>query len=249
MVKVKYLILWALIGLLSVSNSHAEQLNQLRYVTETYPPYNFKEGGTLKGIAIDLLLSATEVAGSPVKQNGIQLLPWARAFKMAETEKNVVLFSTTRTEQREAKFQWVGPISPTRVVLLAKKDSNIKIDNPEELSKYQIGVIRDDIGDHLVKSLGVSESNITRSSKADALIKMLDSGRVQMWAYEENVARWLIKKESLNNDHFSVAYVLKESELYYAFSKDVSKTLVNQLQEAVNKVKSGSQFDEIKRRY
>ena len=80
------------------------ELDKLNFVTESYPPYNFKSQGMLKGIAVDLLLAATQKSAFSLSLNDIRLLPWPRAYKMAEEGPNIVLFSTTRTEQRETKF-------------------------------------------------------------------------------------------------------------------------------------------------
>lgn len=229
--------------------SFAQELNSLNFVTEAYPPYNFKEKGSLQGIAVDLLTSASEKAGKPVSAKDIRVLPWPRAYKMAEQGPGVVLFSTTRTEQREASFQWVGPISPTRVVLLTKKGSGVKIQSADDIKKYTIGAILDDIGEQLVKAAGVPNGKIKRIPKAQNLAKMLNGGRIQAWAYEENVARWFLKQQGYSNDDFETAYVLKESELYYTFSKDVEKDVVDQLQKAIDDVKSSGDYDKIKAKY
>ncbi|NRA25517.1 MAG: transporter substrate-binding domain-containing protein, partial [Oleispira sp.] len=141
-------------SLLQSSLSSANELDKLDFVTESYPPYNFKSQGVLKGIAVDLLLAATQKSALSLSLDDIRLLPWPRAYKMAEEGPSIVLFSTTRTEQRETKFNWVGPISPTRIVLLAKKSNSIVINNPSDIKKYTIGAITDDIGDQLVQKAG-----------------------------------------------------------------------------------------------
>lgn len=221
-------------------NNHAQSINKLNFVTEIYPPYNFVDQGKLKGKSVDLLLDVANVLDLPLSVKNIKVLPWARAYKMAETGPNVVLFSTTRTKKREEKFQWAGPITSTRVVLLAKKNLGINIQTEADVKKYRIGVIRDDIGDQLIQDMEVEDNNVFRNSKADRLARMLSGGRIQLWAYEENVARWSIEKAGLNNNDFEVVYVLNESELFFTFSKDVPKKIVDQFQLAIDKVKKDS---------
>lgn len=216
---------------------NAKDLNSIELLTEAYPPYNFRSGGVLKGISVDLLVAASHKIKSPIKRENIKLQPWARAYRSALTGPNIALFATTRSEEREEKFKWVGPIAKTRIVILAKKSSGIKIASPENINNYKIGVIRDDIGEQLVRKLGVSDNKIEMGAKADSLAKKLDGGRIQLWAYEENVARWFIKQNKLDNDDFEIVYVLKEAELFYAFSKDVSDTLIESLQKGVDQVK------------
>ncbi|WP_019613811.1 substrate-binding periplasmic protein [Psychromonas ossibalaenae] len=231
-------ILTVLALILFGGGANAQGLNEIEVLTEAYPPYNFRDGGILKGIAVDLLVAATHKVQSPIKREQIKLQPWARAYRRALDGPNVALFSTTRSEERESKFKWVGPITKTRIVILAKRSSNIKISSVEDLNKYNIGVIRDDIGEQLIIEAGVPESKIQRATKADSLAKKLNAGRVQLWAYEENVARWFIKTNNLENDDFVVVHTLKEGELYYAFSKDVDDALTDSLQKGLDQVKS-----------
>jgi len=241
------LLLFPLI--LMTAQLHAGELKGLSFVTEAYPPYNFKQGGKLQGIAVDLLVSASAQAQKPITKKDIRLMPWPRAYKIAEKGPNVVLFSTTRTEQRENSFQWVGPISKTRVVLLTKKGSGVSINSEADIKKLTIGAILDDIGEQLVKAAGAPKSNIKHIPKAENLAKMLNGGRIQAWAYEENVARWFIKQAGFNNADFETSYVLKESELYYTFSKDVSKDVLETLQNGIDAVKSSGEYDKILSNY
>jgi ABC-type amino acid transport substrate-binding protein len=236
-------------SLLQPSLSSANELDKLNFVTESYPPYNFKSQGMLKGIAVDLLLAATQKSAFSLSLNDIRLLPWPRAYKMAEEGPNIVLFSTTRTEQRETKFNWVGPISPTRIVLLAKKSNSIVINSPSDIKKYTVGAITDDIGDQLVQKTGIKSSAIKHVARAESLAKMLDAGRIKLWAYEENVARWFIKQAGLKNSEFESVYTLKESDLYYAFSKDINQQARDALQKSIDEVKASEEFAKIKASY
>ncbi len=236
-------ILFITLFLSCLNGTHATELGSLEFLTESYPPYNFKDGGKLQGIAVDLLTQASQSAGDPITSSKIKLLPWPRAYSKATEGPNIVLFSTTRTEQREPLFHWVGPISATRVVLMARKSDKIVINSEADIKKYIIGAIRDDIGEVLVKAAGVPDSSIKKIPRANSLVKMLNSGRINLWAYEENVSRWFIKQEGLKNSDFEAVHVLKESDLYYTFSKDINKEVVDKLQQGVDAIRGD------KRRY
>ncbi|MBL4800061.1 MAG: transporter substrate-binding domain-containing protein [Oleispira sp.] len=236
-------------SLLTPSLTTASELDQLKFITESYPPYNFKSDGELKGIAVDLLLAATTKSSASLTAQQIKLLPWPRAYKMATLGPNTVLFSTTRTDEREQRFNWVGPIAPTRIILLAKKSDSIVIKSATDINKYKVGAIPNDIGDQLIKKIGVKSSTITHIAKAESLAKMLAVGRIKLWAYEENVARWFIKQAGLDNNDFESVYTLKESDLYYAFSKDIDEEVQAALQKSIDEVKASGEFDTIKANY
>lgn len=67
---------------------------------------------------------------------------------------------------------------------------------------------------------------------------MMARGRIDLWAYEETVAKWLIKESGMSFDDFEVVYLLRDAELYYAFSRDVPEALRVQLQHALDTLKT-----------
>ncbi|WP_299795289.1 ABC transporter substrate-binding protein [uncultured Shewanella sp.] len=235
--RIKLILLIGICIAVFIINARASGLSELEYLTESYPPYNYQEGGELKGIAVDLLRAALAKLGEGLPSEQIQLLPWPRAYKMATAAPNRVLFSTTRTQLREDSFQWVGPIIETRVVLLALSGSEIDIQSTDELESYSIGAIKDDIGEQLLLSFGVSPDGIKRANSARSLLKMLEKGRIQLWAYEENVASWNIHNAGLDKSLFESVFTLQESELYYAFSKGTDPALIKKLQLSIDEIK------------
>ncbi|MGF1740541.1 transporter substrate-binding domain-containing protein [Vibrio profundum] len=222
----------------SVLSARSPSLSSLNFLTEDYPPYNYREGSKLTGIAVDLLLRASQVAGEPIKESSVLVLPWSNAYRSALVQDGTVVFSTTRTPSREHLFHWVGPISSTKIVVLASKSNRIDIHRPEDFSRYRIGVIQDDVGHQLMMELGVSPSKLHPHDDAQFLARQLKTGRIDLWAYEENVARWWLDKSGYNTSDFEALYILQQGELYYAFNKNVDITLVHKLQRAIDKLKS-----------
>lgn len=226
--------LYSCIGTVTFANN----LSHLTYFTESYPPYNYRDNYQLTGIAVDLLDAAVSKFETEFDPSQIQLVPWARGYKLTKIGKDTVLFSMTRTAYRESTFEWVGPISATRVVLFASKSRQLKITQQSQLKQYNIGVIRDDIGEQSLLALGVNKDQIHRAHNARYLVQMLELKRIDLWAYDELVGRWLIKNSGLNADDFEVVYTLKDSQLYYAFSKDSDPELRQKLQQGIDQVKS-----------
>lgn len=206
----------------------------LMFITEAYPPYNFSDDNILRGIAVDLLVIASLNTEQPVHRGQIRLMPWARAYNTTLNTPNTMLFSTTRTPERERLFKWAGPIAATRVVLLARKADKIRIQSAADLQRYRIGVIHEDIGEQSLLALGVRKEQLQVSANADALIRQLHAGRIDLWAYEENVAHWFLRNANFNQDDFESVYQLKQGELWFAFNPNVSDEKVQQLQKAID---------------
>jgi len=111
----------SVLGVLLFTTLNAVVLDNFVIMTEQYPPYNFEQNGLLKGIATDIMVEMFKRDGSKKTIKDIQLLPWARGYKDVQDKPNTILFAMTRSAEREKMFKWVGPISPTKIVLHAKK--------------------------------------------------------------------------------------------------------------------------------
>lgn len=232
--------------------SFSKPIDDISFMTENYPPYNFKHNNKLQGISVDLLELMFKKLESKKSIKDIRLLPWARSYYNLQNIKNSALFSMTRTKQREHLFKWVGPISPTTISLISKKSHHIKIDSVNDIMKYKIGVVRDDIGEQTLIELGISSKqldDVGGINALDKLIKMLDKDRFDMLAYEENVRLWKYKKMGLDPKLYEVVYQLKKASLYFAFHKDTSDKLIIQLQNLLDKIKEEGKYQKIIDKY
>jgi polar amino acid transport system substrate-binding protein len=109
--------------------AHSEELTIL---TENLPPLNYLDDGVLVGPSVEIVKEIQKRVGS---KKSIKVYPWARAYKMASEEENVVLFGMTYAKVRHDKFKWVGPLATKRDILVAKKGSGIKITSLEDAKK------------------------------------------------------------------------------------------------------------------
>lgn len=219
------------------SVSYADtSLTRLEFLTEEYPPYNFTKNGELNGISVDMLIKASEAVNDPLSKSNIRVVPWARGYNRALKDANVVLFAAARTEERENLFKWAGPFAEIRISLIAKKSSKLSVSDPKKITDL-VGVIREDAGDQLAKTLGIPENVINRSTTPAKMAKMLASDRIQFWAYSEKPAFSFLSSNGENLKDYEVVYVLQSIPLYYAFNKKTDDALVNKLQKGLDLIK------------
>ena len=121
---------------------------------------NMNVNGKLQGISVDIIDAMFKQMGSKRTKDSIKLKPWATGYKITLKKKNCMLFSTTRTAQRENLFKWVGPIIATKIGIIAPKEKHIKISNVKELNNYKIGAVIKDIGEQLLIAQGIPKHNI-----------------------------------------------------------------------------------------
>ena len=93
---------------------------------------------------------------------------------MVQKDNNTVLFSMSRTSNREKLFKWVGPVVSAKIVVLAKKSDNYKINSIEDLNKYRIGTVAKDIGEQLLIKNGTNKKNIKPTPDININIKKLN---------------------------------------------------------------------------
>jgi polar amino acid transport system substrate-binding protein len=221
-------------------------------MTENYPPFNFIDNGKLEGISVDLMVLMLKKLNYEQSRDSIRLLPWTRGYQNLLKKKNTCLFATTRIEEREKLFKWVGPISSTTISLIARKDKKIKINSVKDIMKYKIGVVRDDIGEQLLINAGIELKKLDRLESVDATlmsIKKLNKDRIEVWSYEENVAKWEIKRMGFNPDEYEIVYILKKGELYYAFHIDTPNSLIQKFQTALDELKKDGTHQKILDKY
>jgi polar amino acid transport system substrate-binding protein len=213
-------------------------LENLTYYTEQFPPYNYLENGTLKGISVDLLGEITVKMGRRVTPDRVHLVPWTEGYQAALTGKNTVLFSTYRLPVREQSFRWAGPIYNDRYVLFARRDMANTLRSPEDLKRYRIGVITDDAAIPQLLDVGVDRSQLVSDTDVSRLIGKLTRGEIDLWCYPETVGGYLSQQVTGDYYSFKVVFTLQNIESYYAFSRDVPDSTVQSFQKALDALKT-----------
>jgi len=107
-------------------------LAELRLLTEEAPPTSFLRDGQPEGYAVEVVRELIRRTGSQAR---IELLPWTRAYFLAKSEADTGLFSVVRTAEREALFQWVGPILQGATRFYSLKSSKLRIDSLEDAAR------------------------------------------------------------------------------------------------------------------
>lgn len=214
-------------------------ISQLQYVSEDFPPYNFRDSSSpdgreiARGIFIDVLEALDKPLGLNFDPANVRFFPWARAYADALNGSRQVLFATARVPSREKRFKWAGPVMPIQIGLIARRDDATPVDPTSAI----VGVIRNDIGEELALKSGFSRDHLYRQSNGNSLALMLAAGRIDLWAYNEAAALWYINRNDLNTAHYGMVRELLKTQAYFAFSPDVPDGVVNAFQEGIDALK------------
>jgi polar amino acid transport system substrate-binding protein len=214
-------------------------------LTENLPPLNYVEDGVLVGPSVDTVREIQRRVGS---DEPIQVYPWARAYKMALEQENVVLFGMTHTEARHDKFQWIGPLATKRDILVARKGSGIRINSLEDAKEVKrIGTLRDDTRERLLKSLGFT--NLESVSDEQMNAKKLVLGRIDLWSYKIPGLRTVCDLAGVDYTKLEEAYNLREINVDIAFSKKTSDSIVEKWRSAFDEMLADGTLIKIRRKW
>lgn len=230
----------------------AAAVDEIHIVTEELPPYNMTEDGRLTGMSTEVVRAVLEEIG---QQASIQSMPWARAYDIAQNAENVLIYSITRTAQREKLFKWVGEIAPMNWYLYARPESNIRLDNLDAARQYQIATVKDDAGEQYLKAKGFTiGKNLQSNNKYQYNYEKFKLGRVDLWISIELNARYLIRQAG-EDPATMVVPVLSlpdlggDDGLHMAFSLQTEDAVVERFRQGLQAIRSNGTYDAIARKW
>lgn len=218
---------------------------EIRLITEDSPPANYLDKGQITGPAVDIVKAIQNKVGHVGK---LEVLPWTRGYQMAQNEKEIGLFSTTRTEEREKLFKWVGPLVTNKWSFFAKKDKGIKISNLDEAKKIKrIGTYTDDAKEQFLKNKGFTNLDSSPNDQANA--KKLEADRIDLWFSGDEDLPIICKSKGIDPNQFEKVYTANEVKMYIAFSKDIPDTTIQKWQKAYDELEQDGTIAAIFKKY
>ncbi|MBP1927745.1 polar amino acid transport system substrate-binding protein [Methanolinea mesophila] len=212
--------------------------DELKFVTEEYPPFNYVENGTLEGISVDLLAGAYREMNRTLAPGRIRMLPWAEAYQAGLDENDTVILAVTRLPEREALFKWAGPIGSLHQVVFAVRGDHIVINTPGDLDGYRIGVVKDDAALLQLEDLGVNRSHIVTMDNAPELISAVQNRSIDLWVYGQAAGRYFAGKATGDPGYFEAVYTLDSADIYYAFNRNTPDETVGAFQAALDALRN-----------
>jgi len=217
----------------------------LEYLCEDIPPSNYLQNGRLAGISVELLGTMWKRMG--IAPQPIKVVPWARGYTTTLLEPGHVLFSMSRTPERESLFKWVGPIFTVKNVLLARADRKFRIRSLDDAKALRIGTIKGDVVESYLLDAGFDPARVDGVSSLAQDFAKLKLGRVDLLAHSESTLREFIRESRDDQNRYQVVLVLSSTPNYYAFHRGVPDDVVLRFQKALDA--SRPEHERLLRRY
>ena len=218
--------------------------NKLRFVTEKLPPYQVvKDNKVISGTSYKLINKAQLLANLNTE---IEVFPWARAYQIALSIPNVILFSVARTEQREDKFLWLFKLQPLIYRYYSSKkravnESFIK-DNQQDV---RVAAVRGSYEeDSLIKQGFLHQKNLILTKDYDTMWSLLDQGVVDI-TYASHIPESALKKSKHGFKPHNA--IIDKYDLYIVASRNSDPELLQKftsaLQQANRLIESNKGLD------
>ena len=232
MKKIKIIIL-ILIGLSFSISFNGNASDKIIVVTELSPPYQTINDNHIGGFATDKMKQYLE---SKNINYDIQMYPWARAYKLATSKTDMMIYGIAKTPKREKIFDWLIPVyefKPYLVGLGHRTDLNIR--NLEQAKSFTIAVQRNDFShDYLLEKGFIENKNIILTNSIVDSWRLVKNGKVD-FIVEDITYVPTINGEKIELNLFAKYFPLDdlESVAYLAVNKSMSKELKSKLFPAV----------------
>lgn len=217
----------------------------LKVIMDYYPPFSYEEKGEIKGISTQVVRAVLKEAGIEV---AIRQYPFARAYQMSQKEENVFEYCVVRTPEREKLFQWIGVVGVAEQGLLALKDRDIRIEKMEDLSKYSIGTVLEDVVDQYLRKheqkLGLK---LDRVADYELNVNKLFMKRFDLCGMNKFVAMYLAKKLGHSENDIKSVYTIGEltGEYYLVTGLKTPPETVKRLRTVFEKVHADGTYQKI----
>ncbi len=215
--------------------------------TEDWPPYNYEEGGAVKGISTEVLQAACTLAKL---QCEVHMVPWARGLRTVNETPNTVLYTTARKPSREKQFLWVGPIAPRTTWVYVRAALAPRIQNFDDLARHPIGVVREAADQQDLEAKGIPPGAFKVQNSNMDVLRMLREDSVDAMVDTEVGMAW-----SLRNATLPATAVVKRMKLsdgggyYFALNLQSDPVRVQALQKAVDTLRRTGKLNAIVRKY
>jgi len=234
---------WVMLIVLCATVAAADEIT---IVTEILPPWQTTDGNNVGGIA-------TEVVEATLREIDVEAkvvaYPWARAYRMAQHKKNVLIFSLIRTPQRENLFKWVGVIGSVKehfFHMAHRKD--IHLPTFDAAKRYLTIIPREDFRHQFLRSNGFEESLsfglVNRQAQA---LLMLYAGRGDLVLDDELTLAYELRQLKLDHGKIKKALYLPKMSVDFemAFSKQTPDNLVKKFQSGLEAIKAKGIYNNI----
>ena len=217
------------------------QARQIQAVTELFYPYQMvDEQDELTGYSIELVRALAEKTGDQID---IDMMPWTKAYNIAQSRPNTLIFSIRRNDDREELFNWIGDIALERLYFWRLSTNNIpSFDHFEPYKRYRFAIVKDATTHQFLRQNDFQQLYVMSGAESNederVRIRMLVNNRADLMIASNRAIKWSLDKLGYDDDFLTPVYRAEplEGALYLAFSKPSDPELIKTYRTALKEL-------------
>lgn len=213
------------------------------------PPLSFDEAGKRSGYiaqVLDAILQELPIATQS------HYLPVARAFQTLATQKNTLMYPVTRLPEREALYEWIGPVAQRSItVYKLKSRKDIQITQISDLNHYRLGIVRELASSKsLLANPAINKEMIDFAPTPESNFRKFLHGRNDLIVASEWTAIYMMRSMGHAMRELEAVMVLDQQHQYYiALNKNSDPELISRLRAGFYRLEKTGFLEQLKQRY
>ncbi|RVU34318.1 transporter substrate-binding domain-containing protein [Rheinheimera riviphila] len=218
----------------------------LRVVLEVSPPHQTYENGKVAGLS-------TAVVEQMLQQAKLtphyEVYPWARAFRLAASTPNVLIYNMARTPEREQQFEWIGKVGSYKfgfLKLAARHD--IQVQQLNDVQQYVVGAQRDDFSAEWLKNVARQPApQLQLQPDVVETWRLLVKGKLDLMIDDPSAIDDMLNKHQLQPTDIKFVLFIPELEqqTWIALKKGSDPKLVQRLRDAYQQVEGSVELKKV----
>lgn len=218
---------------------------ELQLYTEDYRPFSYLEDGKPSGMAVAVVEELIRRTGEPAR---IELVPWTRGYHQVRQQANAAIFSTVRTAQREADFQWVGPIAHGHTRFYTLKEAGLQVTNLDDVRR--LGTLAVPKRWYSYELLAEQKlDNLYGVSTPQDMLRMFRHGRVKLLLANNLTLDDMLAEQGMHAGQLQEQFDLMPNDSYIAFSRQTDLERVARWQRALDEMRRDGSLERIYRQW
>lgn len=217
----------------------------LQLLTDNHPPLHFQQGDQLVGFGVDVVRALAEQTGDHIN---LQQVPLLRALRMAVDTPDTGVFTVLRTEERDDRYQWVGPLIEVETALYAQDTRHPRVQSLQEADRLgRITAPRKWLVYSYLQQQGLN--NLYGVETPEQMMRLFSLGRTDFVVSDTLSIASLAREQGMEPGRLQYQIPLMKQNTYIAFSLQTDPKQVARWQQALNSLRANGRLEQMRQRW
>jgi polar amino acid transport system substrate-binding protein len=207
------------------------------------PPFNSFVNGQPEGMAVEVM---TEMLKRTQLSAEYKDFPWVRALSTVQFKPNQCAYAVGRIPEREARFQWIGPIASVKGTLFGLRERHLQIKSLDDAKKLRVGDVRQGANAIFLESKGFV---LDYANTEDQNLRKLLAGHIDLYLGTSFSAREIVQRLQIDPQLIQAVYVFNQVDLYLACNLQTPASVIDKLNSTLDSMRSDKTLQRINTRY